>query len=158
VNKQDTYINMHPQTHTHTNTHAQQTHTHTNVHTFSQKMAQKEPEKWMPSTHAKATKRSEKERADEIHFIAHSALRPTQGTVWIAENSMLLSCTAHGKRWHVVGTGCSFEEIKRPTVVCTVVANTRHVLYKLQTTVCAQLVHSTWEKMGDGWIGVRHCG
>lgn len=40
---------------------------------LSQKMAQKEPEKWMPSTHAYATSRSAKQLLLSIHFIAQAA-------------------------------------------------------------------------------------
>ena len=46
---------------------------------LSQKMAQKEPEKWMPSTHANATRRSAKLRDEQIQRIAHSALAAAGG-------------------------------------------------------------------------------
>mmetsp|Transcript_8228 Transcript_8228/g.20399 ORF Transcript_8228/g.20399 Transcript_8228/m.20399 type:complete len:213 (+) Transcript_8228:342-980(+) len=51
---------------------------------LSQKMAQKEPLKKMPSTHANATRRSAKQVVDPIHLSAHCALRPTVGTLWMA--------------------------------------------------------------------------
>ena len=52
---------------------------------FNQKMAQKEPEKNMPSTAANAIMRSAKLAAAESHHLsAHCAFRWTQGTVSIA--------------------------------------------------------------------------
>ena len=52
---------------------------------FIQNMEAKEPEKNIPSTAAKAMRRSAKvERWSEIHFKAHSALRLMQGMVSIA--------------------------------------------------------------------------
>jgi hypothetical protein len=48
---------------------------------LSQNIAQKEPEKWMPSTQAKATSRSGKVVLDPIHLCAHSAFFFTHGTV-----------------------------------------------------------------------------
>ena len=51
---------------------------------FSQKMAQKDPLKWMPSTHANATRRSAKLTPLPIHRCAHSAFFATHGTVWMA--------------------------------------------------------------------------
>src|SRR6056300_258440 len=59
---------------------------------FSQKMAQKLPEKKMPSTHAKAKSRSAKER-DFVsnHFIAHLAFFSIQGTVETASKSCFFS-------------------------------------------------------------------
>mmetsp|Transcript_2762 Transcript_2762/g.7158 ORF Transcript_2762/g.7158 Transcript_2762/m.7158 type:complete len:252 (+) Transcript_2762:620-1375(+) len=58
---------------------------------FSQKMAQKEPEKKMPSTQAKAIKRSSKCCELSIHFRAQWAFFLTQGTVSIAWNSLSFS-------------------------------------------------------------------
>mmetsp|Transcript_9352 Transcript_9352/g.20707 ORF Transcript_9352/g.20707 Transcript_9352/m.20707 type:complete len:226 (-) Transcript_9352:705-1382(-) len=46
---------------------------------LSQKMAQNDPLKKIPSTHAKATRRSEKDAPDPIHLLAHSALAATAG-------------------------------------------------------------------------------
>ena len=46
---------------------------------FIQKIAQKLPEKKMPSTHAKATSLSGKELSELIHLKAHSALQATEG-------------------------------------------------------------------------------
>ena len=52
---------------------------------FNQKMAQKEPEKNMPSTAANAIMRSAKLTVVESHHLsAHCAFRWTQGTVLIA--------------------------------------------------------------------------
>tara|TARA_B100000519_G_C14078184_1_gene360181 strand:- start:115 stop:354 length:240 start_codon:yes stop_codon:yes gene_type:complete len=51
---------------------------------LSQKIAQKEPEKKMPSTTAKATSRSAKRPEFEIHFNAQLAFFWTHGTVSIA--------------------------------------------------------------------------
>ena len=48
---------------------------------LSQKSAQNEPEKKMPSTTAKATRRSPKVASEPIHFSAHSAFALTHGTV-----------------------------------------------------------------------------
>ena len=53
---------------------------------LSQKMAQKLPEKKMPSTQANAMSRSAKHSELWIQRIAHCALRPTVGTLWIALN------------------------------------------------------------------------
>mmetsp|Transcript_26167 Transcript_26167/g.66464 ORF Transcript_26167/g.66464 Transcript_26167/m.66464 type:complete len:213 (-) Transcript_26167:457-1095(-) len=47
---------------------------------LSQKMAQNEPEKKMPSTHAKASRRCANGAFDEIHLSAHAALACTAGT------------------------------------------------------------------------------
>ena len=54
-------------------------------------MAQKDPEKKMPSTTAKATSRSANELDDEIHRMAHSALALTHGTSSSALKSLALS-------------------------------------------------------------------
>ena len=53
---------------------------------FSQKMLAKDPEKKMPSTAAKATRRSAKESVPSIQRIAHFALRSTAGIVSTASN------------------------------------------------------------------------
>ena len=58
---------------------------------LSQKMAQKEPEKKMPSTTAKATSRSAKRRDSVIHRSAQSAFFRTQGTVSSALNRCAFS-------------------------------------------------------------------
>jgi len=57
-------------------------------------MAQKEPEKKMPSTAAKPTRRSAKESEPVIHLIAQSAFRLTHGTVSIAWNSLCFSAAS----------------------------------------------------------------
>lgn len=44
-----------------------------NAFFFNQKIAQNEPLKWMPSTQAKATRRSAKDLELHIHRIAHEA-------------------------------------------------------------------------------------
>ena len=46
---------------------------------LSQKMAQKDPEKKMPSTHANATRRCAKLASEPIHRSAHSAFCRTAG-------------------------------------------------------------------------------
>ena len=56
---------------------------------LSQKIAQNDPEKKMPSTHANATSRSAKHSEDWIHLRAHCALRATVGTLWMALNRCL---------------------------------------------------------------------
>lgn len=48
---------------------------------LSQKMAAKEEENWMPSTQAKATRRSAKELLQAIQRSAQSVFRRTAGTV-----------------------------------------------------------------------------
>jgi hypothetical protein len=53
---------------------------------FIQKMAQKLPEKKMPSTAAKATSLSAKVLSEPIHFKAHSAFLATTGMFYIALN------------------------------------------------------------------------
>ena len=53
---------------------------------FSQKIAQNEPEKKMPSTTAKATRRSAKRVDSVIQRSAHSAFFLTHGTVSSALN------------------------------------------------------------------------
>ena len=58
---------------------------------LSQKMAQKEPEKKMPSTTAKATSRSAKRRDSVIQRSAHSAFFRTHGTVSMALKSFSFS-------------------------------------------------------------------
>src|SRR6056300_1031750 len=59
---------------------------------FNQKIAQNEPEKKIPSTHANANRRSANER-DFVsnHFIAHCAFFSIHGTVWIASKSSFFS-------------------------------------------------------------------
>lgn len=60
---------------------------------FSQNIAAKQPEKNMPSTAAKATKRSAKvERMSEIHRRAHSALCLTHGMLSMALKRCARSC------------------------------------------------------------------
>mmetsp|Transcript_19152 Transcript_19152/g.57762 ORF Transcript_19152/g.57762 Transcript_19152/m.57762 type:complete len:309 (+) Transcript_19152:200-1126(+) len=54
---------------------------------FSQKSAQKEPEKKMPSTAAKATSRSAKDALSPIQRNAHCALRATHGTSLMAPSN-----------------------------------------------------------------------
>ena len=51
---------------------------------LSQKMAQKEPLKWMPSTHANATSRSAKLSAEPIQCCAQRAFLATHGSVCVA--------------------------------------------------------------------------
>mmetsp|Transcript_34634 Transcript_34634/g.81771 ORF Transcript_34634/g.81771 Transcript_34634/m.81771 type:complete len:224 (-) Transcript_34634:367-1038(-) len=58
---------------------------------LSQKIAQNEPEKKMPSTVANATSRSAKRDDSVIHFSAQSAFFLTQGTVSSALNSRSFS-------------------------------------------------------------------
>src|SRR5210317_1788675 len=59
---------------------------------LSQKIAQNEPEKNIPSTHANANRRSAKERDfASNHFIAHCAFFSMHGTVWIASNNCFFS-------------------------------------------------------------------
>ena len=63
---------------------------------LSQKMAQKEPEKKMPSTTAKATSRSAKRDESSIQRSAQSAFLRTHGTVSSALKRCIfsaLSCT-----------------------------------------------------------------
>ena len=57
---------------------------------LSQKMAQKEPLKWMPSTHANATKRSAKLPLLPIQRCAQSAFLRTHGSV-------LIACSHHAR-------------------------------------------------------------
>ena len=61
---------------------------------LSQKSAQNDPEKKMPSTTAKATRRSPKVASEPIHFSAHSAFALTHGTVSIARSSRSRSAGA----------------------------------------------------------------
>jgi hypothetical protein len=59
---------------------------------LSQKMEQNEPEKKMPSTAAKATRRSAKvQLSDLIHLSAHCALLCTAGMVSTALNNFIFS-------------------------------------------------------------------
>ena len=58
---------------------------------MSQKMAQKEPEKKMPSTAAKATMRLTNEVFSVIQVIAHCALSITAGKVSMAWKSWSFS-------------------------------------------------------------------
>ena len=58
---------------------------------LSQKIAQNEPEKKMPSTVANATRRSAKRDDSVIHRSAQSAFLRTQGTVSSALNSRSFS-------------------------------------------------------------------
>jgi len=57
---------------------------------LSQKIAQNEPEKKIPSTHANATKRSAKLRDESIQVRAQFAFFLTQGTVTTALNKWSL--------------------------------------------------------------------
>ena len=89
---------------------------------FNQKMEQKEPEKWMPSTQAKPTRRSANTLEELIQRMAHSAFLATVGMVWMASNSWLRSC--RGGRWEgcvcVWCEGCSGMEWRVPCVLhCT---------------------------------------
>ena len=54
---------------------------------LSQKMEQKEPEKWMPSTQAYATSRSAKQLLLSIHFIAHCAFFSAGGEGRVGERA-----------------------------------------------------------------------
>jgi hypothetical protein len=58
---------------------------------FNQKIEQKDPEKKIPSTAAKATSLSPKLFSSLIHFNAQSAFFLTQGTSSIALNNFFLS-------------------------------------------------------------------
>ena len=58
---------------------------------FNQKMEQKDPEKKMPSTQAKATSLCAKGESGRIHSIAHSAFCFTAGDVSIALNRRAFS-------------------------------------------------------------------
>lgn len=58
---------------------------------FNQKMEQKEPEKKIPSTAAKATSLSPNGLSLPIHLMAHSAFFFTQGMVAIALNNCSFS-------------------------------------------------------------------
>src|SRR5210317_2665529 len=59
---------------------------------LSQKIAQKLPLKNIPSTHAKANRRSANERDfASNHFMAHFAFFSIHGTVWIASNNCFFS-------------------------------------------------------------------
>jgi hypothetical protein len=61
---------------------------------LSQKIAQKDPEKKMPYTAAKATNLSWKVLSLFIHFIAHCAFYLTTSIFVIAENRKILSFTS----------------------------------------------------------------
>ncbi len=67
------------------------------------------PEKWMPSTQAKATRRSAKVSALLIQRSAHSAFFLMMGTVRMALNSVLRSWGAKQVGW--VGAGDTSEAI-----------------------------------------------
>ena len=58
---------------------------------FSQKIAQKLPEKKMPSTHMNAIRRFAKGASDPIHVMAQSALSLTALEVSTARNSLSFS-------------------------------------------------------------------
>ena len=61
---------------------------------LSQKIEQKAPEKKMPSTQAKATKRVANDLSEPIQFRAHSAFFSMHGMVVIALNSLSFSSSS----------------------------------------------------------------
>ena len=61
---------------------------------LSQKMEQNDPEKKMPSTAAKATRRSAKEASSPIHRRAQSAFFFTAGIVSMARKSRVFSAVS----------------------------------------------------------------